>query len=507
MKYAKRQLQAGEVFCLQERVTEKWFAFQIVQVGVEWTSYVVLDYFSDRKPTCEDVRSKYLWKRSLCPLRKDMWNWRGELEYAYALTNWFPVSAVSLGLYDVMVNENPHMFGHWPDGSVFRLIDRWNHLHEDLRRLYRSFNLLDQTQVTIGTLTTRRAVWGIMDDVLAAAGDFSELDQLPWAQRVVAHRDYLQLIPFLERRPLIEDLEWTNHHREELDLRKTNLVELKTGGDSLKRLWLPDSCRILKLEWPLHPDLQIACRGEGFDLELWLELHDHHLPHFPLPRLCTLRLFKVSVIDVSQITAYYPHLTELVIAGKPGTAVGGSMRSLTQLEDLQKLFIEDLFGFTANDFPRPEEWQSLYVLNMSSIPKETGQALRRLYKNRVADMNINKLRSPEWLAENLNNPFRSWDGREQISAAVFRKATALWKQLRQSLTDVRSLPTELQLQTAEEAVRNYTEAFNKLNSRRDFIETEERGEIFAAFEQVVKEIADLVDVPRLYTLFDDCREF
>ena len=507
MKYAERQLLVGEVFCQQERVTEKWFAFQIVQVGEEWTSYVVLDYFSDRKPTREDVRSKYPWKCSMRPLRKDMWNWKGELEFGYALTNWFPVSAISLGQYDVMVNESPRMYGEWPDGNVFRLMERWSQLSEGLRLLYRSFNLQDQTQVKIGTLMTRRAVWGIMDDVLAAAGNFSELDQLPWAQRVVANRDYQQLIPFLERRPLIEYLEWTNHHREELDLRKTNLVELKTGGDSLKRLLLPDSCRILKLEWPLHPDLQIECRGEGFDLELWLDLHDHPLPYFPLSRLHVLRLFKVSAINVGQITACYPHLSELVIAGKPGIVVDGSMQSLTQLHDLQKLFIEDLFGFTANDFPKPEEWQSLYVLSMSSIPKETGQALRRLYKNKVADLHISKLRSSEWLAENINNPFRGWDGREQISATVFRKATALLKQLRQSFAAVRSLPTEIHILTAEKAVRCYAEGFNKLNCRRDFIETEEREEIFAAFEEAVKEIADLIDIQRLFTIFDDYRDF
>ena len=507
MKYAKRQLQAGEVFCLQERVTEKWFAFQIVLVGEEWTSYVVLDYFSDRKPTREDVRSKYPWKCSMRPLLKDMWNWRGEQESGYALTNWFPVSAISLGLYDVMVNESPRMYGQWPDGNVFRLMERWNQLSQSARQLYRSFNLQDQTQVKIGTLMTRRAVWGIMDDVLAAAGDFSELDQLPWAQRVVANRDYQELVPFLERRPLIEYLEWTNHHREELDLRKTNLVELKMGGDSLKRLLLPDSCRILKLEWPLHPDLQIACRGEGFDLEIWLDLHDHPLPHFLLRRLHALRLFKVSAIDVGQIAACYPHLSELVIAGKPGIVVDGSMQSLTQLHDLQKLFIEDMFGFTANDFPQPEEFQSLYVLSMSSIPKEAGQALRRLYKNKVADLQISKLRTSEWLAENLNNPFRSWDGREQISAAVFRKATTQWKLLRQSFISVRSLPTEQQIQTAEEAVRCYTEGFNKLNQRGGIIETEEREEIFAAFEEAVKEIADLIDVKRLFTIFDNYRDF
>lgn len=507
MNYAKRQLQTGEIFCLQERVTGKWFAFQIVQVGTEWTSYVVLDYFGDQRPTHDDVHSKCPWKHSMRPLLKDMWNVRGELEYYYALTNWFPVSAISLGQYEIVVNEECHGWGQWPDGNVFRWLERWNQLPEDLRRLYRSFDLLDQTQVRIGTLMTRRAVWSIMDDVLAAANDFSELDQLPWAQHVAANRDYQQLIPFLERRPLIEYLEWTNHHREEMDLRQTNLVELKTGGASLKRLLLPDSCRILKLEWPLHPDLQIECCGEGFDLEIWLDLHDHPLPLFPLSRLHVLRLFKVSAINVGQITACYPHLSELVIAGKPGVVVDGSTRSLSQLQDLQKLFLEDMFGFTANDFPQPEEWQSLYVLSMSSIPKDTGLALRRLYKNKVADLHISKLRSPEWLAENLDNPFRSWDGREQISAAVFRKATAQWKQLRQSFVAVRLLPTEQQIQAAEEAVRCYTEAFNQLNRRKDFIETEEREEIFIALEQATNEIADLIDIQMLCTIFDEYRDF
>ena len=507
MKYAKRQLQTGEVFCQQERVTEKWFAFQVVKVGTEWTSYVLLDYFGNRQPTCADVRSKYPWKQSMRPLRIDMWNRRGELEYFYAPTNWFPVSAICLGRYEVMVNEDSRGYGHWPDGGVFRLIERWNQLPESVRRLYRSFDLQDQTLVKIGTLTTRRAVWGIMDDVLAAAGDFSELDQLPWAQRVVASKDYPQLVPFLERRPLIEQLEWLNHHREALDLRRTNLVELTTGGASLKHLLLPDSCRILKLEWPLHPDLRIECRGEGLDLELWLDLHNHPLPHFQLSRLNVLRLFKVSAIDIGQIAAGYPHLSELVIVGKPGTVVGGSMRSLVQLQDLQKLFVENLFGFTANDFPQPEEWQSLYVLSMSSIPKEAGLELRRLYKNQVADLHISKLRSPEWLAENMNNPFRDWDGREQIPAALFRKATALWKQLRQSLAAVRPLPTDQQMQAVREAVRCYVEAFNQLNRRKDFIETEEREEIFAAFEEAVKEIADLMDVQRLFTIFDEYRDF
>ena len=63
------------------------------------------------------------------------------------------------------------------------------------------------------------------------------------------------------------------------------------------------------------------------------------------------------------------------------------------------------------------------------------------------------------------------------------------------------------MQAAEEAVRCYTEAFNQLNHRKDFIETEEREDIFTAFEQAANEIADLIDIQMLCTIFDEYRDF
>ncbi|TGU99079.1 hypothetical protein EN829_058870, partial [Mesorhizobium sp. M00.F.Ca.ET.186.01.1.1] len=36
---------------------------------------------------------------------------------------------------------------------------------------------------------------------------------------------------------------------------------------------------------------------------------------------------------------------------------------------------------------------------------------------RGLNLSITKPRNPEWLANNLTNPFRDWDGRENITAA------------------------------------------------------------------------------------------
>ena len=51
----------GDVYTLQERETQKWFAFQIIQLKgnqpkcEDWVAYVDLDYWSERKPTSDDL--------------------------------------------------------------------------------------------------------------------------------------------------------------------------------------------------------------------------------------------------------------------------------------------------------------------------------------------------------------------------------------------------------------------------------------------------------------------
>ena len=72
----------------------------------------------------------------------------------------------------------------------------------------------------------------------------------------------------------------------------------------------------------------------------------------------------------------------------------------------------DLFGFTAEDVPKPEELQKLYMLWMDSLPEDAAKEVKKLYKKRKGEglnLWITKPRKAEWLAQNLDNPFRSWD--------------------------------------------------------------------------------------------------
>lgn len=125
-------------------------------------------------------------------------------------------------------------------------------------------------------------------------------------------------------------------------------------------------------------------------------------------------------------------------------------------------------------------------------------------------------RKPEWLAENLDNPFRNWDGRENISSTNVKKAHTQYKNTRSKIlgmiSDFRDNKNSEQLliELLNE-VSVFTELFNKINKRSDFIETMESEKIFEALSSIVglvnNEIGNIVDIKLLYDKFDEVRDF
>ena len=93
-------------------------------------------------------------------------------------------------------------------------------------------------------------------------------------------------------------------------------------------------------------------------------------------------------------------------AGKPGYI--RNLAEISKLYDLETLTIDDLFGFSAENFPRPESLPELRHLWIESIPADAGKMIKKIYKGKIQDLSVLKLRSDEWLHENLNNPLRHW---------------------------------------------------------------------------------------------------
>ena len=92
------------------------------------------------------------------------------------------------------------------------------------------------------------------------------------------------------------------------------------------------------------------------------------------------------------------------------------------------------------------------------------------------------------LPENRNNPLRDWDGREHISRSRFVKAVAQYKATRRAILATLSEDGHGHANARLAQIgRDYGEAFNRLDSRAPFIETEEREELFAALNRVISD--------------------
>ena len=118
------------------------------------------------------------------------------------------------------------------------------------------------------------------------------------------------------------------------------------------------------------------------------------------------------------------------------------------------------------------------------------------------DLRITKPRKPEWLAQNLDNPFRGWDGAEHIPAAAAKRAARQYRKTRSQLMKLASQPGgDAQ---ALEAVAAYTQAFNKMG----FIETEERDEIYMALRGILDALPDgTLQKDALIEQFKQLRDF
>lgn len=197
----------------------------------------------------------------------------------------------------------------------------------------------------------------------------------------------------------------------------------------------------------------------------------------------------LSEVDGAQLAVIFPNLKSLTLGGSLGQFTNAGQ--LNRLRFLKSLFMSDLFGMTKDDCLLPAEVPHLEYLGLDSVPSEYAHAMRARWRSEVVNgtsVTISKARKPEWVQENLENPLRDWDGREHISAVRFKKAVEQFKKTRREiLALVGPQSDDTALAILMNLGREYALAFNRLEGRSPFIETEEREELFAALNTVLSE--------------------
>jgi hypothetical protein len=156
--------------------------------------------------------------------------------------------------------------------------------------------------------------------------------------------------------------------------------------------------------------------------------------------------------------------------------------------------LADVFGMVEADCLLPRRVPALESLILVSVPAEYATATRRLWRPEEPQgvyLTVSKPRKPEWLVENLNNPLRDWDGREQISAAIYKKSLAQYRITRRAVLAVLASGDSADILTSRlvELGEQFGEAFNELDERAGFIETVEREELYDALDTIITEAA------------------
>ena len=493
---------AGDMYCVYNKYLKKYTACQITKIeeNDKYPRAVILSLdWSGEEPLKEEELS------SLQPLYKDFMYWNRGIHLSNVDVN-VPTNYTFVGNVTPLTDESTNSYSRWESGyEVYRQL-KWQEIPKEQRDAFKEADKSEEKVIFAGEecgISKRR-----LNDEWKPFEDAMELKVFPCLTHLTLNKWHKNLYEYLQSTPFISELVLENHNQTKLDFSKTSVCTLSIDMTDVEELILNDGLEQLILLGEIRKDCNIQANGNEQTLLLQC---DKVIPKLKgLQALGKLHVIKIEELDIEEVLNAYPKLTELRLWGKPGNLL--HFDTLSEFKELEVLTTMDLFGFTAEDIPRPDSLPNLRRFWMNSLPEDAAKVAKKLYKKRKGeglDLWVTQPRKPEWLAQNLDNPFRSWDGQENITPANAKKAAALYRKTRAGMVKlVESSPDEM-MQGATELVKLYTEGFNKMDKGKYFIETVEREDIYTALDDILDLIpAEFnIDKENLLNFFDELKDF
>ncbi|MCP3097894.1 gliding motility protein [Myxococcus sp. K15C18031901] len=481
----------GDIFAVYNPRFGAYTAVQVTALKVdgksEMASVLVLDWLGSAPPDAAAVAA-------MAPARINFFFWK-----EHHVHDWVPVDVprgyTHVGHRPPLVVEGTNSYGGWPDGSPLHAQRHWEAIPQAQRDLFKQMDAERDKSVVFarGDVEVHRSTQRLDTAQLTAAPVLSVFEALPILTSVNADAPVPGLFDFIRRRPFVYESVVLGHGERHVDVRGAALTRFTVDVTGVHELHLNEGLDFLILVGKARPGLRIHAEAGG----RWLTLttSEPTLTGTGLDDLGNLHVTAAREVDVAGIVRRFPRLTELRIWGAPGYL--RNVAELAALPGLDTLTLSDMFGMAPDEFPGPERLPALGRLWLTSIPADVAAQVKKVYKAATRaglDLSVRQPRKADWLAENLDNPFRVWDGADHITATQAKKAAALYRQARSAALQAAAAhasPTDL-ASALEPIVRAYTEGFNKLDARQTFIYTEEREHIHEALMTVL----DAVDEER-----------
>ncbi|MBF1131874.1 MAG: gliding motility protein [[Eubacterium] sulci] len=493
---------AGDIYCVYNKSLKKYTACQVTKIDDSGkkpqATIISLDWVSDELPKEEELAL-------MKPLYIDYMYWGGTFNIKRVDVN-VPLNYVYVANVKPLNNEDTGTYGGWNSGVEIYNQFKWLKIPKEQRDAFKAADASSEhvefegNRRRLGT-HSENDMWHDFDDALS-------LRVFPCLSSLTVTKWHKNLFEYLNSNPFIRELVIENHGKSSLDFSETTIDRLSVDMTGLEELILNDDLSMLFLLGEVKDGCKITSPSFGSDLILYC---DGSVPKIQgLEGLEKLYIRTITELDIADILRAYPKLRELRLWGKPGNLI--NFAKISEFSELEVLTTMDLFGFTADEVPKPESLQKLYMLWMDSLPEDAAKEVKKLYKKRKGeglDLWITKPRKAEWLAQNLENPFRSWDGEEHITPANAKKAADIYRKTRAAMVKLIEAPSKDIEKDAEALVRDYTEGFNKMDKKKPFIDTVERDEVFTALDGILSLIPDElgIDQDKLLDLFDQLKDF
>lgn len=477
---------AGDILVTRNERLDAYVAVQITALDDDGkrpqAAVLTLDWTGESLPTEADVAT-------MQPARFDFFFWNGHVDHVWVPLP-VPPDYARVGHRPPLVTEKVDSYGGWwPDGSLLHAQRKWDASSPAARDRFKQAAAERDRKGAVSLEAVEATRLG--NEQLAAVPDLATFDAKPLLSSVYADRPVPGLFDFLRHREFVYEAALRNHGETCVDLRGAHLTRLGIDVTGVRELYLNDGLENLTLHGTPSPDLHIHAEDAG----RWLShsLSDPAVVWSGLDALGTLWIRDVKEVDVAALARRFPALTRLRIWGAPGML--RHAEALSSWQGLRTLTLSDMFGYPPDDFPSPASLPALRMLWLSSLPADVAAAVKKEWKGAAASgvsLNVRQARKPEWLAANLDNPFRSWEDTDtdRIKPAQAKRAAALYRTARSDALKVADADNPVA--ALSPIVETYAEAFNKLDARGNFIETEEREQIYMALMQIL----DAVDVQR-----------
>ena len=483
----------GAVYGVYIEELKKYGAYQILEVLKGSICYIALDYLESEPPK-EDILP------DLRPFFQERYRYHHALAMEYISNDRIPSDYIFCGVCPPVTDKSCGIYGgdKWGYGIEYLSEMDWRQGDAKQKENYKKYiNSGEWVNLSTGSFRKNEPV--LTTALYDAVEHNFSVELFPCVTKVEIEGPNPGILDCIAEASLIRSFHWKSPQTEVLDFRNLQQIHsFELDGTGVKRIYLPDDVRYLKLTGKLHPEIQITGKTTGLNLSM----DDADLCNYGLSDVRKLGIFEIKELDLGRIPLLFPELRSLALWGKPG--IINNLDALEKLLFLRELIISDLFGFSAEDMKVLERIPGLGGLDLYSIPKEAGMAVKKAWKGKLDYLEAKRLRSDDWLKENLENPFRDWDGSEFVPAAAYKKTIQQYKKTKKQLEQVSTR------EEAVAAVKEYGLSFNRLNRQYDqLIETDEREDLFLVLEQLYEQSLkdkNLIDLDEFLNVLDEIRD-